>query len=223
MERKTMCSNQQNSESGIERDLWSALLHARGISSTWDGSEPVAEEMFSVAEDPTLTAPYAWNPIDPESEEFFAQLEQSFSLDDWSAEETATRSQAFFGKLNQLWSATTLQESLAERFATRIPQQLVGAIVAQAQQALSTSQSLADQLVQCVATILPNMAQDDLFVLTRPLAYAMRNGESRRAVDATLEKIRPVAWEDLSDIEQARLSLAVARCALAELEAQQQG
>ncbi len=222
MERKAMCSNQQNSESDVERDLWSALLHAKGVSSTWDGSEPVAEGMFSVAEDPTLTAPYSWNPADPESEEFFAQLEQSFSLDDWSAEEATNRSQAFFGKLNQLWSAATLQESLADRFSTRIPQQLVGAIVTQAQQALNTSQSLADQLVQCVSSILPDMAREDLFVLTRPLAYAMRNGESRRAVDATLEKIRPIAWEELSEIEQARLSLAVARCALAELQAQQQ-
>jgi hypothetical protein len=221
MERKAMCSNQQNSESDIEQDLWSALLHAKGVSSTWDGSEAPTEGMFAVVEDPAATAPYAWNPLDPESEEFFTHLEQSFSLDDWSAEETATRSQAFFGKLNQLWSTTTLQESLVERFATRVPQQLLGAIVAQAQQALTTSQSLADQLVQCVSTILPNMAQDDLLVLTRPLAYAMRNGESRRAVDATLEKIRPVAWEELSDIEQARLSLAIARYALAELEVQE--
>jgi hypothetical protein len=97
---------------------------------------------------------------------------------------------------------------------------LLGAIATQAHQVLSTSQSLADQLVQCVQNILPDLAEEDLYVLARPLAYTMRNGESHCAVDSTLEKIRTVAWEELSEVEQARLSLAVARCALLEIESQ---
>jgi hypothetical protein len=223
MEKKAMCSgNLGNSETDIERDLWSSLLRAEGVSCSWKGTEPLTEDLFSVEENPNLKTPYPWNPAEPEAESFFNELEQGFSLDDWQEEEVSTRASDFFARVNQLWSAASLQESLVERFAARIPQELLRAIAGQAQQALVASQSLADQLVQCVQNALPNLAEEDLYVLARPLAYPMRNGESRRAVDSTLEKIRTVAWEELSEVEQARLSLAVACCALLELKSEGQ-
>ncbi|UBF26780.1 hypothetical protein K9N68_01945 [Kovacikia minuta CCNUW1] len=223
MEEKAMCSNHQESEARAERELWSALLHAEGASCTWSGQEELTEEMFSVEENPSAKVSYPWNPADPEAEKFFTELEQGFSLDDWSADEVASRSSNFFSQVNQLWSAATLQDSLSQRFAARIPQELLGTIVQRAQQALASSRSLADQLVQSVQELLPNLAEEDLQVLARPLAYAMRNGESHRAVEATLEKVRPVSWEELSEIEQARLSLAIARSALTELEGKDKG
>lgn len=223
MEKKVMCSsNLENSEADIERDLWSALLHAEGVDCSWNGTESLTEDMFSVEENPNLQVPYPWNPADPEAEAFFNQLEQGFSLDGWQPEEISTRSNAFFARVNSLWSGASLHESLAERFSARIPQHLLVAIANRAQQVLSASQPLADQLVRSVQHILPHIAEEDLYVLARPLAYAMRNGESRRAVDSTLEKVRTVAWEELSEVEQARLSLAVARCALFELESEGQ-
>lgn len=221
MEKKAMCSgNLGNSETAMERDLWSSLLRADGVRCSWKGTEPLTEDLFSVEENPDLKTPYPWNPADPEAESFFTDLEQGFSLNDWQADEVSARASVFFARIDQLWSAASLQESLVERFANRIPRELLGAIATQAQQVLATSQSLADQLVQCVQNILPDVAEEDLYVLARPLAYAMRNGESHRAVDSTLEKIRTVAWEELSEVEQARLSLAVARCALLEIESQ---
>jgi hypothetical protein len=221
MEIMAMCSgNLDNSEAKAERDLWSSLLRAEGVNCSWKGTEPLTEDMFVVEENPNLKAPYPWNPTDPETEAFFTELEHDFSLDDWQADEISNRANAFFSKVNQLWSTTKLQESLAQRFAARIPQPLLIAIANRAQQVLTTSQSLADQLVRSVQDVLPNLAEEDLYVLARPLAYAMRNGESQGAVDSTLEKVRTVAWEELSEVEQARLSLAAARCALAELESE---
>jgi len=219
MEKRVMCSDKKESETTVERDLWSALLHAEGVNCSWKGDEPLKEEMFSVEENPNAKVSYPWNPSDPRAEGFFAELEQGLAVDDWSEAELTTRASAFFNGVNQLWSATTLQESLAQRFSARIPQFLLATIAKRAQQVLSTSRSLADQLVQCAQELLPNLAEEDLYVLARPLAYAMRNGESRRAVEATLEKVRPLQWDELSEIEQARLSLAIARYALAELEA----
>jgi hypothetical protein len=46
----------------------------------------------------------------------------------------------------------------------------------------------------------------------------MRGSDS--PIESTLERVRSVEWDALSDVEQARLSLAIARYALAELETQ---
>ncbi|MGA7933955.1 MAG: hypothetical protein WCA35_10445 [Kovacikia sp.] len=223
MERKAMCSNNQESEAKAERELWSALIHAEGVSCSWKGNESLTEEMFAVEENSKATVAYPWNTIDPEAEEFFTELEQGFPSDIWSADELASRSSKFFSYADQLWSATTLQNSLAQKFNTRMPQELLLAIANRAHQLISSSQSLAEQLVDCVQDLLPNFAAEDLQVLARPLAYAMRNGESHRAVESTLEKVRLLKWEELSEIEQARLSLAIARTALTELEEKTQG
>lgn len=222
MESKVMCSDDQaNSEAKVEQALWAALLQAEGVACTWKDGEPLTEDQFTVAEDPQATIPYVWNPATPEAEPFFAALEQALPLDDWNADEVATRSDQFFAQINQLWSTATLQETLTQRFATRVPQQLLTAIATRAQQVLSSSVSLADQLVQCVQEALPHLAEDDLHVLARPLAYAMRGNES--SIESTLERVRSVEWDALSDVEQARLSLAIARYAIAELETKREG
>ncbi|OLP20013.1 hypothetical protein BST81_02770 [Leptolyngbya sp. 'hensonii'] len=156
---------------------------------------------------------YPWNPSDPASDAYYAQLEQQFSLDDWSHHEVAHRSQSFVAHLNQLWT----RQSLIEKFAARMPHNLLETIVRQAQEVVAANLSLADQLVHCVREVLPAWGEDDLQVMARPLAYAMRGSESE-AVESSLGSVRPLPWMELSEIERARLSLAVARYALVNLE-----
>jgi hypothetical protein len=43
-------------------------------------------------------------------------------------------------------------------------------------------------------------------------------GDDNNVVDSALNTIRPVAWEELSETEQARMSLAIARYALGKIE-----
>lgn len=169
-------------------------------------------------------ASYPWNPLEPESEPYLAELEQTFTLDSWSAPEIAARSQSLFSQLDQLWSdkvparvSQTLQAALSHRFAQRVPQDWLDAIANRASELLSTNLPLMDRLVQCVHQMLPAWAEDDLQVMARPLAYAMRGAEAE-AIEFTLGAVRPVDWQELSDMERARLSLAIARYALAELE-----
>jgi hypothetical protein len=50
----------------------------------------------------------------------------------------------------------------------------------------------------------------------RPLAMAMRSGQDE-ALDMTLRSIPQTDWQNLPEIERARLSLVVARYALREL------
>lgn len=167
---------------------------------------------------------YPWNPAEPEAEVYFAELERGFLLSDWQEEEEIkSASQALFNQLNQCWAprvslvTDSLQLSLFERFGALIPQSWLEAIANQAQQIFQSNLSLADQLVLCVKPVLPNWAQEDLLVLARPWAYAMR-GTPNSAVEETSIDDRPVEWGELSQIEQVRLTLEVAHSALAQLQ-----
>ncbi|MGA9378551.1 MAG: hypothetical protein WBV73_07250, partial [Phormidium sp.] len=79
--------------------------------------------------------------------------------------------------------------------------------------------NLSDQLVRCVQELLPSWPEGDLYLFSRPLAFAMR-GRETAAVDSMISTIRELPFSDLSDMEKARLGLAIARYALAELDQQ---
>lgn len=217
MENKAMRSNQLKSEA-VERDLWDALLNAEGVDCSWKPGEVPTEDMITVEEIPTAKISYPWNPAVLD-EEFFAQAESTV-FDGWEPNEVTARSTAFFAHLDHLWSATSIQATLTQRFSVRMPEALLTAIANRAQQVISASVSLSDQLVQCVQDLVPSLtelAEEDLYVLARPLAYPTRDANSP-AIDSALAAVRSVDWDALSETEKARLSLAVARYALAELK-----
>ena len=169
-------------------------------------------------------AVYPWNPAEPEAEIYFAELEQGFSLLDWQEdEEVESASQALFDRLHQCWTSPAiaaeeaLRTSLSERFAALMPQAWIEAIAHKAQQLFSTNLPLADQLVLCVKPLLPSWTDDDLSVLARPLAYAMR-GSSQQSSEAIPSTIRATEWTELSQMEKVRLSLAAAHAALVQLQ-----
>lgn len=173
---------------------------------------------------------YPWNPTDPESEAYFVAQEQQFSLEDWSESEITARSDSFFGQIEQTWSEILpevvdifvsnvtdshyLQANLQQRFAAYIPQGWLSAIAEQASQVLTNQKSMTDKLVQCVQELLPNWAEDDLLILARPFASSMRSADTT-AVESVLGNASCSQWAALSEIEQARASLAIARYALA--------
>ena len=157
---------------------------------------------------------YPWNPAQLESESYLTALEEEFALSDsFSDSDIAQKSQVLFAQLEQVWLTTALQKSLREKFA-RVPQDFLARIAQSVQNATVKYQSLADQMVECVLDILPQWAEEDLQVLARPLAYAMREVDSEGA-QLLMPTRRP--WAQLSEIEQARVSLAVARYAISQL------
>jgi hypothetical protein len=157
--------------------------------------------------------PYPWNPTQPESEAYLTELETEFELSNCLTNtEVTQRSAALFTQVEKLYTATTLQQTLLQRFADRVPRDLLHRL---AQGALQVGEqmsdcrvSLADQLVECVREILPQWQAEDLYVLARPFAYSMLGSET---------EVRGTEWTELSEVEQARISLAVARYALSEL------
>ena len=169
-------------------------------------------------------SPYPWSAMDPASAAYFDAMEQDFSWDDWSSDEVATRSSAFFSQVNALWpaatakAADTLAESLSPRFAARLPQAMLDAIAQQASRVFDANVDLADRLVACVQDVLPAWGEEDLQVMARPLAYAMRGTSKEEAIDQALASVQSDNWQSLSEIDRARLSLVVARYAIAQIE-----
>lgn len=174
---------------------------------------------------------YYWNPTERDSDSYFAQLEKSFQLDDWIEEEVEQKAHSFFNQLDGIWSVDVpvakedIFAILRQKFAHRVPSAWLEAISHQAYQLkfgqdLAYSQmNLADRLVRCVQELLPNWPEGDLYLFSRPLAFAMRGTETA-AVDSMIATIRELPFSDLSEMEQARLGLAIARYALAELDRQ---
>ncbi len=169
---------------------------------------------------------YLWNPADPETEAYLSELEQDLTQLEISEIELTAQAATFSQYMEGLWSnveplatveapARLSRAEQVRQLLAQIPQQCLDQIRQRAQQVLASNLSLADQLVICVQGVLPELGEDDLQVLARPLAYAMRGAESE-VLEAALRSVRCAAWTELSKIEQARLSLAIARYTLAQ-------
>ncbi len=174
-------------------------------------------------------ATYPWNLADEESESYFRELEQQFAAD--LLDEELTSSQAFYSQLDTLWSEIShcshykcntmnatlanLQESLHSAFAGSVPQGWLNAIAQKASEIFFSEQSIGDQLVECVQSVLPTWGSEDLLVLARPFGYAMRGSEPQNV--AAISNIDNREWTALSQIEQAKVSLAIAYYAFTQL------
>ncbi|MGB3494766.1 MAG: hypothetical protein WBA57_18705 [Elainellaceae cyanobacterium] len=187
------------------------------FSTTVHHSEALKQELLlSLLND---EAPYPWMGETPDSGAFFDRLETEWTATASSDELTAldAAGQKFFATLDQAWETPQpLQARLEEEFGDRIPSNFVQAIVQRAQALAASSQPMADQLVDCVQSILADWDSDDLFVMARPYAYAMRGKESD-SLEVALRSVRYAAWTELSGVEQARLSLAIARYTISQL------
>lgn len=175
------------------------------------------------------TSCYPCNPAEPEAEAYFAALEQEMFQVGWTEEDFASPAELLSKQLGGLWTIAPATETASrilnteflQRFTAQVPHQVLSGIVQRAQQAIASNLSLADQLVQAVQDCLPNWGEEDLQVLARPFAYAMRGSETE-ALEVVLRSVRCAEWKDLSSIEQARLSLAVARYAIDQVATEQE-
>jgi hypothetical protein len=204
-------TNLNNSLSQIELDLLSTLL------------EP---------EDNT----YPWNLCDEETQTYFDRLEEQFPMQDLLEDELDTRCQSFHNQLDALWSkvetsshyncntnttvALKLQKSLQKEFRNSIPSYWIESIAQKAAEIFNSQQSITEQLIECVQAVLPSLEVDDIMVLARPLAYATRSS-SRTKVESALANFNQdenCEWRALSEIEQAKIGLAIAYHALNQLD-----
>jgi hypothetical protein len=170
---------------------------------------------------PTIN--YPWNPSDPATADYYAETDSQFSLDDWSDDEITQRSQSFFASIQSCWETAPSQESelsplaaLTAKFGARVPQQWLSKIAANVSNLATSSLEPVDQLVQSVQDLLSNWETEDLLVMARPYAYAMR---CNPGVDNPDNIVRPLDWEELSEVERAKLTILMAQYAIERIQA----
>jgi hypothetical protein len=164
---------------------------------------------------------YPWDPYSNESEAYFSEVETELSLTDcWTSEELESHSNSFFASLEKCWQTSSpeyIKTSLQQQLDYKVPSRWLEKIINQAQDIFLTNLSPIEQLVQCVKPLLSGWEEEDLQVFARPLVFAMRG-----KADYSLEQwITKNSWEELSPIEQARLTMAIAQYTLTELKNQQ--
>ncbi len=174
-------------------------------------------------------ATYPWNLADEASESYFQHLEQQFGWQDFPEAEILTSADNFYQNLDMIWDQVAivenddiskktvyyLQKALQNTFSV-IPEVLLTAIAQKAAEIFILEQSASEKLVECVQALLPNWETGDLLVLARPFAYSMRSSEPH-TLTSVIKDFEHRDWENLSEIEQAKISLAIANYALQHL------
>lgn len=172
--------------------------------------------------------PYPWLTETPETLAYFESLDQELNhLTDALTNDSELEAswQAFSQQLEASWTepATSLSwqslyQVLTTQFAETVPADVLKTLAKSAHQVLQSPQSLAERLVDCAQAVLPDWHVDDLHVIARPLAYSLRSASPADTMEVALRSLRFAAWTELSGVEQARLSIAIARYALAQAE-----
>lgn len=142
-----------------------------------------------------------------------------------SDDEVAKGWEALSMQLNVMWGDTGIVAQLKQKFANRLPAEMIAQIGERAQQIVSSgkaaSQNVLEQMLACVQDVLSYVAEDDLRVIGRPMATAMRGSSADELLEVTIKSVRAAEWKALSPIEQARLGLAAARYAISQAESQE--
>lgn len=152
---------------------------------------------------------YPWNPGDCEDLDETPVFSDPLKVDDL---DLGDRSPVFFAQLD----SCMVYAQLCERFGSQVPTSLLKRICALAKQTSNREQPRLAQLVACVHQLLPHWTTEKLQVLAGSLA----TGLDSETVDYSVGD-RP--WEQLSSLEQARLSLAIAQFTLQQLIIKVQG
>lgn len=182
-----------------------------------NSSEAEAELIDCLLASPTLD--YPWNPADPETADYYTQSDRYCSLDDWSDREITQQSESFFTSIQSCWDAANSESELSplpaltSKFGARVPQQWL-AKIADNVGSLASNLEPVEQLVRSVQDLLSNWAIDDLLVMARPYAYAMR---CNPGVDNPDNIVRPLEWTELSELERAKLTILIAQYAIDSL------
>lgn len=163
---------------------------------------------------------YPWEPSAKATEFYFDNLatisDVTASL---SEQELNERSHQFFQQLEQTYTLISVEQLVLKKFAPFAPENILKKLSSVASEVVSQvarvsgNLSLSDQLVHCVNEILPQWSLEDLEVLARPYAYAMRSSNNDM-IESTVQSLNDSSWENLSDLEQVRLSLAIALYAI---------
>jgi hypothetical protein len=162
---------------------------------------------------------YPWEPLSPDGEAYLDHLASELADDPGVDEAITSGWNTMASLLATQWAnvgtsaVDRLLTALKAEFQGRLPEDVLGTIATAAANLVQSSRPVAEQLVETVKSALPHWDTGDLAVLARPMAYSLRDGRGE-ILDMTLRSAPLKEWDSLSDIEKARLSLAIASVAL---------
>ncbi len=186
-----------------KKDLLNLLLPPDQVNLKFDADSDGGTEDWRVSALDVAKAKIPYPLSIADAEHWFSDPSNGL-LDDLTEAELIDRSRHFFSAMEQLW-ADDLVTVLMRKFVT-VPQAVIATIAVQAEKMSAASGDLADKLIACVQETLPMWADDDLRVFARPLAYAMRGEVAGEPSNKD--------WAGLSEIEQAKLVLTIAKYAI---------
>ncbi len=193
--------------------------HSDMDNSEIDGLEPSAttSELLQTILDPEQSSP--WTSAETASE-YDEQISKAGAVLEISDAEAAQGWQGLSAQLSGLWNVeeSSFLARLQQKFAERLPAEVLAMIAEKAQKMVHSGEPMTKQLVICVQDSLNRVAEADLQVIARPMAFAMRGSSADEFVEATIRSVRQAKWTDLSPIEQSKLSLAAARYAIAQAD-----
>ena len=166
---------------------------------------------------------YPWTPAEVAAG-YEEDLDAAGQLLEISDEEALVGWQGLSAQLNRVWASADVDvlAQLRQKFAARLPESVLVSIGDRALQlAQGVSQEakpMVARMIDCVKGTAIAVGEADLQVIARPMAFAMRSSGAEEWVDAAVNSVRLADWEKLSPLEQARLSLAAARYAIAQVE-----
>jgi hypothetical protein len=178
-------------------------------------SDDITDELLAILIEEEST--YPWDITDIDSNNPLDLTETPFSLFD-GLETTEIEAQAhrFFTNLHQQWPtvSASLRSNLFDKFAAILPAEYLNRLLASAENLVNSQLDSFDRLVACLSDLFPQWSPEDLQLFARPYAYTMRNGHSETTIETE-------NWQNLSEIEQIRLSAAIASQILRDLSSPQ--
>ena len=167
-------------------------------------SEQINAELLAILIEEEVT--YPWDVTAVEGNDPLDVTETPFSLCE-GLEATAIEAQAhrFFSSLHQKFPTVSVssRSNIFDKFASLLPAEHLNRLVESAENLVNSQLDNLDRLVVCLSDLFPQWSPEDLQVFARPYAYTMRSGQSDT-------NIYTEYWQNLSEIEQTRLSAAIA-------------
>ncbi|MEM8502873.1 MAG: hypothetical protein AAF716_06940 [Cyanobacteria bacterium P01_D01_bin.1] len=193
------------------------MTHLSSSTDDMDNLEPspTGSELLQTILDLEKSSPWMSAETAPEYEEQILAAGTGLEV---SEAESVRGWQMLSAQLDNLWSSSedSLLVRLQQKFAERLPAEMLATIAEKSQQMARSSEPMIKQMIGCVRDGLSRVAEADLQVIARPMASAMRGSSTEEFVEVTIRSVRQADWETLSPIEQAKLSLAAARYAIAQ-------
>jgi hypothetical protein len=158
---------------------------------------------------------YPWDLKELETEAYINQIENQFSPS-WTNNEIETKAEKFFVRFNQCWEENSFCPTynlLSEQFGKIIPHSLLQSLSSEVERVIGLNLNPLDRLIASVKSSLGAWVEVDLQVFARPLVYGMR-GEKLPCEDLIEGLMSRKSWDQLSEIEKAKVTLAIAQYGL---------